>query len=239
MKEEVILKVLVQESLDLELWLKRYEILKFRAIFVDFSEAKDISEIIFQFPGAFLWNYRLCVNYRKAQGPFCKISGNIDFQNYFCKEKDVGSVHGPWTTSGLGPQWTAVVRPRARWHAYRSMARRRYGSPAVAVRGEGGRGGRGGAGGALTRDGATVKRLGDGGKTAVMKVHGGDELRRERGGKEGGVGCGEMRHNRGAFYRCQGGGRRSCNGEVNAAPLMVVCAGYWNRGRQRWPIKEG
>jgi hypothetical protein len=106
---------------------------------------------------------------------------------------------------GLGARWTAVVRPRARWHAYQSAARRRYGSPPVAVRGGGGRGGRGGAGGALTGDGVVVKRLGDGGKAAAMKVRGGGELRCERGGKEGGVGCGEMRGSRGAFYRCRGG----------------------------------
>jgi hypothetical protein len=40
-------------------------------------------------------------------------------------------------------------------------------------RAEEGEGGRGGAGGALTRDGAAVKQPGDGGKAAVMKVHGG------------------------------------------------------------------
>jgi hypothetical protein len=92
-----------------------------------------------------------------------------------------------------------VVRPRAWWHAYQSAARRRYGSPPVAVRGGGGRGGRGGAGGALTGDGVAVKRPGDGGKAVATKVRGGGELRCERGGKEGGVVYGEMRRDRGAF----------------------------------------
>jgi hypothetical protein len=51
-KEEVILRILAQESLVLELWLKIYEFFKFWSYFVDFSEARDLFGIIFQIAGS-------------------------------------------------------------------------------------------------------------------------------------------------------------------------------------------
>jgi hypothetical protein len=87
-------------------------------------------------------------------------------------------AHKPWTTSGLGPRWPVAVRPRARRHARRSVMRKCYSSPVVAVRGGSGRGGCGDAGGALTGDGAAVMRSGDSGKAAAMKACGGGKLRR-------------------------------------------------------------
>jgi hypothetical protein len=103
--KEVILKILAQESQDLELRLKRYGILMFRAIFVDFSEAKDLSGIIFQILGA---NYeiRYCgLIFENPRGFFAKLSGIIYFGIIFPKKTRGSSpqVHGPpW----LGPPWT-------------------------------------------------------------------------------------------------------------------------------------
>jgi hypothetical protein len=50
-KEEAIMRILAQESLDLELWLERYEFLMFWSYFVDFSEARDVFVNIFQISG--------------------------------------------------------------------------------------------------------------------------------------------------------------------------------------------
>jgi hypothetical protein len=89
----VILRILSQESLDLELWLKRYEFLKFWSYFVDFSEARDLFVNIFRISdltakfvdcGLILENPRGLsaklaksgpqVDFTKVQGPLCKIS---------------------------------------------------------------------------------------------------------------------------------------------------------------------
>jgi hypothetical protein len=65
-EEEVILRILAQESLNLELRLKRCGILKFRDYFVDFSEARESFWIIFQKPGVYLWNHGLRVDFRET-----------------------------------------------------------------------------------------------------------------------------------------------------------------------------
>jgi hypothetical protein len=66
-KEEVILRILAQESLDLELWLERHEFLKFWSYFGDFSEARDLFVNIFQILGL-LQNRGPRVNFRKQRG---------------------------------------------------------------------------------------------------------------------------------------------------------------------------
>jgi hypothetical protein len=50
-KQTVILRILAQQSLDLELWLERYEFLKFWSYFCGFSEARDLFVNIFRFWG--------------------------------------------------------------------------------------------------------------------------------------------------------------------------------------------
>jgi hypothetical protein len=72
-KEELILRILAQESLSLELWLERYEGLKFRGLFCIFSGARDLSGNSFKKPGPLCKNHGSRVDYPKVQGPFYKI----------------------------------------------------------------------------------------------------------------------------------------------------------------------
>jgi hypothetical protein len=140
-------------------------------------------------------------------------------------------VHKPWTTgasvhgglASIAGGWSSLEPGLWPLRGSRPTFKRRG-------RGSGARGSHLGPHQRVSDDEAARRRL---------KARGGDEVRCERLGKEGGVGCGEIRCGRGAFYRCRGGGRRPGVGEVKAAPLMAVCAGYRKRGEAEVANKGG
>jgi hypothetical protein len=103
-KEEVILIILAQESLDLELWLKRYEFLKFWSYFCGFSKARDLFVNIFQIlgPNCKFLDSRLILEKPRGLSAKC-------LKLKFPKGNPCTESTSPWTASGADPRWTTVT----------------------------------------------------------------------------------------------------------------------------------
>jgi hypothetical protein len=197
MKEEEILRILVKESLDLELWLNRYGILKFRAIFVDFSEARDLFGIIFQFQGPNCKIRDCGLILEKLRGLSAKCQ-KLQFPGIvFLKENLWTKSMSSWTAPARS---TMVRRPLPRSGAHRSSASGRSGARELRLRGGGGErwAGEFNDGVAVARE-AVERRLTGGG--ALTRKGDGEGALRAKRRSVGGVGV--FTEGGAAFYRAE------------------------------------
>jgi hypothetical protein len=126
----------------------------------------------------------------KFRGLFCelffKIPEKTEIWNFLCMGNFVDSVHG-------GLAW------QRGWEATEARRSSVYSSPVLAGDGRGEGGQRAGLTTGLTKAQGATEWPGDEAAWRRPKACGGGALHCERGGKEGGVGCGKVRCGRGTL----------------------------------------
>jgi hypothetical protein len=164
-KGEVVLRILAQESLKLELRLRRYGEKNFRDLFVISEKWLGLNWNYFLNSRGLHENLWTAVDIQEVQGPFCKVVGIKKFPDLIYNGKFRGlspRCGGPAARSG--PWWTAGGSDTGRGGTLPVCGARALGLAGAHRRGATGRGGHRELDGLLTRARAAVWRLGDSGE---------------------------------------------------------------------------